>query len=136
MKQSDLGKSLDPNVQSTEKRLTQTARRRIIVEGDLSLVLGARSQTLCKKFILQKNIIIMLNAKVCCVVYVCEYSLFLSLSPGKILWPRDQNYYKGISMENINHNNPPSQNSESIEISFRNYFRLKQLQREGSLLHF
>ncbi len=49
MKQSDLGKSLDPNVQSAEKRLTQSARQRIIVEGDLSLVLGARSQTLCKK---------------------------------------------------------------------------------------
>jgi hypothetical protein len=65
MKQSDLGKSLDPNVQSAEKRLTQSARRRIIVERDLSLVLGARSQTLCKKKLLyRRNIIIVLNAKV------------------------------------------------------------------------
>ncbi len=85
MKQSDLGKSLDPNVQSAEKRLTQSARRRIIVEGDLGLILGARSQTLCKKVILQKEH----NYHIKCEgsVYVYEYSLFLPLSPDKILRP-------------------------------------------------
>jgi hypothetical protein len=89
------------NIQSARKRLTQSARQRIVVEGDLSLVLGPRSQTLCKKKLLYRNNIInILNAKVFS-IRLRIFSVSVAKRPDKICGLGDQNYYTGISMENM-----------------------------------